>query len=219
MNILLDSTDFDEEWAYERLSEYINENSKVTIIPFAFHEEWVKDNKEWHTCYEVDSGKFYEELVNPFLKYGISKSNIVLINYFKDTKEILKTILLDTDIIYFVGGFPEKTVRRINELDMLEIIEAFEGIVMGWSAGASMQSKRYYIAPDKYYSEFSFQEGLGFIDKFAVQVHYDYSDIQNNCIQRFIDNTGLKVYTLEKKSGIIYKDGNVELLGNAREYK
>lgn len=219
MNILFDSQDFDQDWAFSVLSTYIKPDSTITVIPFAFHETWVKDYVQWDECYNSQNGLYYQGIIQPFKKYGVKSKNIRFINYFRDSASGLEDALLTTDIIYFVGGFPEKTMKRLVELGMKEIVENYKGIIMGWSAGASMQAKEYFIAPDKYYKEYSEHEGLNFINDFAVIVHYNREVEQVESIRRYISKTGKKVFCLSKQSGIMYFEGEIKLLGNAFEYK
>lgn len=219
MNILFDSQDFDQDWARSELSAYITPNCAITVIPFAFHETWVTDLNQWNECYNSDDGLYYEGIIHPFIQYGVKSENIRFINYFKDHANDLADALLTTDIVYFVGGFPEKTMERLIELDMKEIVENYNGIIMGWSAGATMQAKEFFISPDKHYKEYSEHQGLELINEFAVKVHYNGSSEQIDCIKRYISRTGNKVFCLRKKSAIIYDAGGISLLGNAFEFK
>lgn len=219
MNIMLDSNDFDGDWAYDKFSEFIDMNTRVTVVPFAFHNDWIAGASEWQECYNKDYGKFYESITRPFKSYKVCKENIKFINYFEDTLEDLEDRLSQSDLVYFVGGFPDETMRRLNELKMKKAIEKFEGIIMGWSAGASLQSDEYYIAPDKYYKKYSFERGLDLNSGFAVQVHYDGSDVQIDSIKRFIETTNKRVFLLSRESAVIHNKGEIELLGKAEEYK
>lgn len=218
MNVLLDGWNFQEEWAYERFSGFINSSSRILVIPFAFHDDWIRDTAEWKECYDPEYGRFYGGIVEPYLAFGVSKNNISFVNYFEDTVDDLSDYLKVTDIVCFIGGLPDKTMLRLNELGMVGEINSFDGIIMGWSAGASMQALDYYIAPDRDYCCYSRQVGLSHIDTFAVQVHYSDEPEQLSCIRKFIKDTGLKVYTLTDDSAIIYEGTKIELIGNAREF-
>ena len=81
MNVLLDSTDFSNDWAFERFSEFIHTKSRIAIIPFAYHDEWIRDKSEWYECYGKSEGRFYKSLIKPFLDYGVQENNIRFINY------------------------------------------------------------------------------------------------------------------------------------------
>lgn len=219
MNILLDKLDFNEIWAFGTLKKIIKPEHKVCIIPFAFHEEWIKNEEEWQKSYNKLDGEYYKMLVVPFYDYGIFEKNITLIDYFTDSNESAKVKVCASDIIFFTGGYPDKITDRLSEFDLINVIEQHDGIIMGWSAGAMMQCYDYYISPDEDYPEFVYKKGLKCISDFAVEVHYKNSELQNKSIEKYIDEKGKKVYTTERQSLIIVDGSEVTLLGNAKEYK
>lgn len=217
MNILLDKLDFHQPWAYETFKNIIKPDHKVCIIPFAFHEDWLKNEEQWETFYNKHNGGEY--LRTPFYAYGISDDNITLINYFTDNSHSAKEKINESNIIFFIGGFPEKTMRRLKEFDLIETLENHPGIKMGWSAGTMMQCEDYYISPDDDYPEFVYEEGLSYVKDFAVEVHYKNTESQNKSIERYMAEKGKRVYTTEPESAIIVKGDEVVLLGNAKLYK
>lgn len=219
MNILLDKLDFNGAWAFETLKNIIKPEHKICIIPFAFHEEWIKNEEEWQKFYNKVNGEHYKNMVLPFYDYGIDENNITLINYFTDSKESAKAKVYASDIIFFTGGFPDKMMDRLSEFYLINVIEQHDGIKMGWSAGAMMQCFDYYISPDDDYPEFVYKKGLKCIEDFAVEVHYKNSELQNKSIEKYICEKDKKVYTTERESAIIVDDGEVILLGNAKVYK
>lgn len=217
MNILLDKLDFHQPWAYETFKNIIKSEHKICIIPFAFHEDWLKNEEQWETFYDKHNGGEY--LRTPFYAYGISDDNITLINYFTDDSHSAKEKINESHIIFFTGGFPEKTMRRLKEFDLIETLQNHPGIKMGWSAGTMMQCEDYYISPDDDYPEFVYEKGLSYIKDFAVEVHYKNTDSQNESIERYMAEKGKRVYTTEPESAIIVKGDEVVLLGNAKLYK
>lgn len=219
MNILLDKLDFNEEWAYGTLKNIIKPGCKICIIPFAFHEDWIKNEMEWELFYNKLDGSEYVKIVSPFYSYGIEDRNIELINYFVDRRENAKSKISASDIIFFTGGFPDKIMTRLEELDLIDDIENHTGIKMGWSAGTMMQCFDYFISPDEDYPEFVYKKGLRCIENFAVEVHYKNNDTQNKSIERYICEKNKIVYTTEPQSAIIVDGNQVVLLGNAKEYK
>ena len=219
MNILLDKLDFNENWAFETFKNIIKPEHKICIIPFAFHEEWIKNEEEWQKSYNKVSGEQYKEIALPLYDYGIVDNNIVLVNYFRDSIESAKAKVNASDIIFFTGGYPDKIIDRLSEFDLIRVVEQHEGIKMGWSAGAMMQCFDYYISPDEDYPEFVYKRGLSCIKDFAVEVHYKNSESQNKSIEKYICEKGKKVYTTERQSAIIVDGNKVTLLGNAKRYK
>jgi peptidase E len=219
LNILLDKLDFNEAWAYETLKNIIKPEYKICIIPFAFHEKWIKDKEEWEELYNKIDGKEYMKIVSPFYTYGIKENNITLINYFTDSSDSSKAKINTSDIIFFTGGFPDKMMIRLLEFDLINILQQNEGIKMGWSAGAMMQCYDYFISPDEDYPEFVYKKGLRCIEDFAVQVHYKNTHTQNNSVKKYKYEKGKIVYTTEHQSAIIVDGINIILLGNAKIYQ
>lgn len=218
MNILLDGLDFDKAWAYDTLKNIIKPGFKVTIVPFAFHEDWIKNTEDWEKSYNKLNGEYYNELVQPFKSYGINEDNICLINYFEDDTDSAKSKINASDIIFFTGGLPDKIMNRLEKFDLITTIEQHKGIIMGWSAGAMMQCHNYYLSPDKDCPEFTYEKGLNFITDFAVEVHYKNAESQNESIKKYMNETGNKVYTTGPQSALIVEASNITLLGNARMY-
>ncbi|SHH33848.1 Peptidase E [Clostridium collagenovorans DSM 3089] len=219
MNILLDGLDFHESWAYKALKNIIKPEYKICVIPFAFHEDWIKNEAEWKKSYNKISGEYYKNIVTPFYTYGIEDDNVTLVNYFTDSSEGAKTKINSADIVFFTGGFPNKIMSRLLELDLVNTVEHHSGIIMGWSAGAMIQCSDYYISPDKDYPEFIYEKGLRCIENFAVEVHYKNTDSQKKSIEKYIRENRKMVYTTQKQSAIIVDSDKVTLLGNAKVYK
>ncbi|MEG2290376.1 MAG: Type 1 glutamine amidotransferase-like domain-containing protein [Clostridium sp.] len=218
MNILLDKLDFNEPWAFETLKNIIKSEHKICVIPFAFHEEWIKNEEEWEKVYNKLDGQYYKSTVAAFYTYGINDNNITLINYFTDSTETAKTKINGSDIIFLTGGFPDKIMDRLSEFDLINTVEQHHGIIMGWSAGAMMQCHHYYISPDKDYPEFVYKNGLKGIEDFAVEVHYKNTESQNQGIRKYMKEKGKVVYTTEHQSAIIVNGRDITLLGNAKAY-
>jgi peptidase E len=219
MNILLDKLDFNEDWAYNTLKNIIKSEHKICIIPFAFHEEWIKNKEEWEKCYNKIDGEQYKIIAAPFYTYGINDDNITLVNYFADNSDSAKAKINSSDIIFFTGGFPDKIINRLEELDLINTAQQFKGIKMGWSAGTVMQCYEYFLSPDEDYPEFVYLKGLKYIEDFAVEVHYKNTEVQNESIEKYMREKGKKVYTTEPHSAIIVDGSDVTLLGNAKIYK
>jgi len=77
--------------------------------------------------------------------------------------------MLSRNYIYilFPGGFPEKIIKRLDDIKLTSTIETYQGIIMGFSAGAMIQCENYYISPAEDYPEFTYENGLKGIKNFA----------------------------------------------------
>jgi peptidase E len=219
VNILLSHYFFHEDWVKNALKKYINQSDKVVIVPFAFSEEWVSNNAEWQNAYNKDYGKYYREVVEPFLEYGIKEDNIIWLNYFEDTESEMKRIVEESNIVFFTGGLPHRAVERVIERGLLNYINNCR-VIIGASAGALMQLGNYYISPDEDYSDFVYCNGLGLINKdFYIEVHYEDTDIQNNCIKKVLKEKTDTIYAIGDRGGIVVDSENVLLFGDIVTFK
>lgn len=218
MNILLDKLDFNEEWAYETFKEIITPDKRICVLPLAFNEDWITNQEDWHKAYNNVNGEYYSKTVSVFYDFGISDSNISFVNYYEDDQDKSIQKIKNSGIILLTGGFPEKIKERLDELKLTDILESYKGVVIGWSAGAMVQCRDYFISPDEDYPSFQYKKGLDFITDFAIEVHYEEKESQVYSIEKYINERDKKVYIMREKSAIIKDQGNIKLLGNAQEY-
>lgn len=219
INILLSRYNFDEDWCYETLKNIINSNHRVLVFPLSFDDKKISSNEDWQKSYNPNYGKYYNEVVSPFATYGIRECNINWINYFENKKESIIESINNSNILLFTGGLPDKTIDRLEELDLINNIEQFEGIIIGTSAGAMIQTKEYHISPDKDYDIFSYNRGLNIITNFNIEVHYNETDMQNSSINRVLDEKKRIVYAIKDTGAIVIKNNHIELLGDVIKFK
>lgn len=220
INILLESYDIDAPWLYDELKKYLKSNHSVAVVAFSFRDSRVKSMSDWNTLYSKENGRFYDGIVGGFMSYGIAEDNIRFINYFTDTKESAKQKVKEADIIYFLGGLPDRMMDRIKEFDLCDVLMQHNGIIMGYSAGAVIQLAEYHLSPDEDYSEFGYYEGLPYFDDFYMEVHYEGTAVQDESIKRVLAERGKTVYATALGSGAILVDnGNVKLLGDVKIFE
>lgn len=219
INILLEGFDIDAPWLYDELKNYIKPDHSVAVVAFSFRDNRVKTFSDWDALYSKENGKFYSGIVGGFMAYGISENNISFVNYFADTKESAAAKILSSDIIYFLGGLPDRMTDRINEFDLYNILLNHKGIVMGYSAGAVIQLSEYHLSPDDDYPEFKFYNGIPYLKDFYLEVHYEGTQVQQDSIKRVIQERGKTVYATAVRAGAILVDnGNIKLLGDVRVF-
>lgn len=218
-NILLSLYNFNEDWCFYKLIDIINPKDKVLIIPFSYHEKWLKDEEDWYNAFNKINGTHYDDIVEPFLSYGILKENIKWINQFEDSVDIMKYKIRDSDIVFFTGGYPDKMMERLKKFDLIDELEEYEGIMIGSSAGAMIQISEYHITIDQDYDEFSYNKGLNIIKNFDIEVHYEKSDRQKQSIVRCLYEKKKSVYSIPNDGGLLVVDGEVTLLGNAEKWE
>ncbi len=219
INILLEGFDIDAPWLYDELKNYIKPDHSVAVVAFSFRDNRVKTSSDWDALYSKENGKFYSGIVGGFMAYGISENNISFVNYFADTKESAAAKILSSDIVYFLGGLPDRMMDRINEFDLYNILLNHKGIVMGYSAGAVIQLSEYHLSPDDDYPEFKFYNGIPYLKDFYLEVHYEGTEAQQDSIKRVIQERGKTVYATAVRAGAILVDnGNIKLLGDVRVF-
>ena len=219
INILLEGFDIDAPWLYDELKNYIQPNHSVAVVAFSFRDNRVKSLSDWNALYSKECGKYHDGIVGGFTTYGIPEENINFINYFTDTKESATQKIKSADIVYFLGGLPDRMMDRIKEFDLYDILMQHDGILMGYSAGAVIQLAEYHLSPDDDYPEFKYYEGLPYLNDFYLEVHYEGTLEQDESIQRVLAERGKTVYATAVRAGAILVDnGNLKLLGDVKVF-
>lgn len=219
INILLEGYDIQAPWLYEELKNYLKPSHKVAIVAFSFRDDRLKSLLDWDNLYSKQSGKYYHGIVDGLTAYGIAEDNITFINYFSDTKESARLKAENADILYFLGGLPDRMMERIEEFGLTDTLMKHTGIVMGYSAGAVIQLAEYHLSPDDDYPAFGFYHGLPYLKGFYLEVHYEETDTQKASIQKVLAERGKPVYATAVMDGaIIVDDGNIKPIGKVKRF-
>lgn len=220
INILLEGYDIDASWIYNELKNYIKPNHSVAVVTFSFRDSQVKTLLDWNALYSKENGRYYGGIVGGITAYGIPEENISFINYFTDTRESAAQKIKTADIIYFLGGLPDRMMDRISEFDLYDVLMEHNGILMGYSAGAVIQLAEYHLSPDDDYPEFRYYEGLPYLNDFYMEVHYEGTEVQDEAIRRVLSERGKTVYATAVRSGAILVDnGNIKLIGDVKIFR
>lgn len=215
VNILLEGYNIGASWLYDPLKKYLRPHSKVAVIAFSFRDTRVKSAEEWKMLYGADNGVYYKGITDAFLIYGIEAQNITFINYFSDTKEYAHRIVRTADIVYFLGGLPDRMMDRILDFELCDALKQHQGVIMGYSAGAVIQLSEYHLSPDDDYPQFGYYNGLSYLDGFYLEVHYENNSVQNETIKRVIREREKTVYATHSGTGALISDnGRIHILGN-----
>ncbi len=220
INILLEGYDIAQPWLREGLGRYLRTGQKAAVVAFSFNDRKVGSLEDWNRLYSRESGKYYAGIVQGFMEYGLDEDDVCFINYFDDTHEEARRKAAEADILYFLGGLPDRMMERIDEFGLRDAMLAPGKILMGYSAGALIQLAEYHLAPDDDYPEFVYFNGLSCLDGFYHQVHYEGTDVQDEAIRRVLSERGKSVYATAFQNGaIIVDDGDITLLGDVRVFQ
>lgn len=213
IHVLMNTSMIDEKWCYPTLKKYIKPSDEVCVFAFSFFDD-TKNVADWNKQYAPGQGIWYRANTDVFFKYGIKPNQIHWVNYFTDSKVEMENKILSSSIILFTGGAPDLMMNRIKEFKLKKILKNYQGLMMGYSAGAMIQLDEYHITPDDDYPEFCYKKGLGCIDSFKVEVHYHASNIQKKSISRVIQEKNQPVYAIYEDGGVIVDEKSIEFFGN-----
>lgn len=202
-SVLLSNYELGMELVHNDLKKIIKPTDRVVIISWTFPTEidYETFNNVWFPKY----GRRYNKYVTPLLKYGIKEENISILNCYEENKDKFKKIIDDSDILVITGGNPEMLYSKVvQETELLYNIKYYKKLIIGFSAGAELQLKRYFItAKNNYYKYFAFYDGFGVMDD---PFYFDVHSINNKF---YLDK--LKKIALEKKKDVyaIFDDGAI----------
>ena len=221
-SVLLSKVEHSYHFIEDRLKELIKSDYKVAVIPWAFPSEL--DSDRLINEYFKKGERRYNKYLGLLLELGIKKENIVICNCYSDSKEYLKDVINKADLLVIPGGNPEMLFSKVvQEKDLLYDIKYFQGIILGESAGADLQLKRYFItAKNNYYHYFAFYDGFGVLDDpFYLDVHSSNDQNYLDDLQKVADDKEKTVYAIFDDGAIIYnrESKDMEFYGNVLKFE
>ncbi|QWB95178.1 Type 1 glutamine amidotransferase-like domain-containing protein [Mycoplasmatota bacterium] len=214
INILLSLRAFENKKIYDSIKPYIKKDMKVCVLAYSFFEMFYP-TEEAYSSYYSDQGPYYEKIINSFSMFGINE--LIWIDYYKDSmKEAIKKIE-DADILYLPGGAPDEMMKRVIEKGLLKTLNDFNKTVIGVFAGAMIQFKNYYIAPDAEYKKFSEENGLNYINAFFIEVHYRRRKKQKSSIRKMWRKYKKDMYVIPNDGCIIIDHSHIKCIYTARK--
>lgn len=96
-----------------------------------------------------------------------------LLQFETDAQDMVRKINAH-DVLYFIGGRPDLLMQRLHEKNLIPVIKQFQGLIIGYSAGALVLSNDCIISKDEDYPKTNVIIGIGLVD-FSIEVHYETS--------------------------------------------
>ncbi len=119
--------------------------------------------------------KYVPAFTGHFRNVGIEFEQVNLITP-ELSSEQAKEMIKNASFIMLMGGDPFKQMNMCRELGILDDLKQFNGIMLGFSAGAMLMSKYMIITPcSEEYPDFHIEEGLNF-DELSIYPHNNTSD-------------------------------------------
>lgn len=201
-HILMNTSMIDEKWCSHALRPYLHPEDEVCVLAFSFFDD-TKNLEDWNRQYKRGQGIWYKTNTDVFFPFGLKESQVHWVNYFTDSPEKIRRTIQNSSILMLTGGAPDLMMKRIREFRLQKTLRAFQGVVIGYSAGAMVQLGDYHITPDEDYPDFSWQKGIGWLKDFDVEVHFHHSRIQKKGMNRAFGEKGLPIYAIEEQGGMI----------------
>ena len=205
----------------DRVKEIISPNSKVVILPWSFPVEIDADKLE--NEFFKKGERRYNRYINELKKLGIKEENVIVGNCYSDSKEYLKKIIKESDVLLLPGGNPEMFFDKIlHDTELLYDIKYYKGIIIGESAGTELQLKRYFItAKNNYYKYFAFYDGIGVLDDpFYIDVHTVNNKKYLEKLESVAKEKNKDVYAIYDDGALIYNRNtkNLEVYGHVIKF-
>ncbi len=151
--------------------------------------------------------KYIPIFTDHFKKIGIVFDKVDIIT--PDlTSDVAKEMIRDANFILMMGGDPFQQKEMCKQLDILEELKQYNGIMMGFSAGAMLMSKYIIVTPcSEEYPDFHIEEGLN-LDELSIYPH------NNTALETYPDKlvSGEEVYDKQDLVQVANKYGKFYLL-------
>lgn len=211
--VLLNTTMIDEKWIKPYLKPLISADDCVCVLAMSFFDD-TKNAQDWDRQYGPGRGIWYRSHQDVFYPYGLKPDQIFWVNPFEDDRKSMQQKILASSILLLPGGAPELFMRRIRKNGLKKILQNYQGLVIGCSAGSMIQLGTYHISPDADYPEFLWDQGLGYLPQLDIEAHYHASKHQKECIKTAQQKHHLPVYAIYEQGGLIaYSNGSLALAG------
>ena len=142
----------------EMFLKEIKDTKSIVYIPGGM--EKIQKTKEKHI----------PAFISHFKKVGIEFDNSILITPDMSQEEAQKAVR-EASFVMLMGGDPFKQKEICEKLGLIEVLKKYDGIMIGFSAGAMLMSKYIIITPcSEEYPNFQIGEGLN-LDGISIYPH------------------------------------------------
>lgn len=130
--------------------------------------------------------KYISIFTEHFKNVGIKFEQVNLITP-ELSSEQAKKVIKNASFIIIMGGNPFHLKDMCKELDILDELKNYQGIMLGYSAGAMLMSKYIIIVPcSEEYPDFHIEAGLN-LDNISI---YPHNNIDSEIYPEYIDVEG-----------------------------
>lgn len=153
---------FWSELAYQ-LKEDLKNTKRIVYIPGS-----IKENK-----IEKAKNVYIPSFTEHFRKIGIEFENVECITPDMGIEEAQR-LVLDSDMVFLLGGNPFLQQELYNSKGLTQLLQNYNGVIMGMSAGAMNMSKYIIITPcSEEYPNFDVRPGLN-LSNISIYPHNNF---------------------------------------------
>ena len=121
--------------------------------------------------------KYIPAFTTHFKNIGIKFENVNIITPDLTSNEA-KKMIQEASFVMLMGGDPFKQKEMCDKLGILEELKKYDGLMLGFSAGAMLMSKHIIITPcNEEYPEFHIEDGLN-LDGISIYPHNNIGDTE-----------------------------------------
>lgn len=189
---------------------------KILVVPVCTMERYVSNQEEWNAYFSPE-GILSQKILAELGQVGAVSHNINFYNYI--SKDAVR--FSDYSCVILPGGDAPVGIQRLIAAGLDEQLKTYAGIIIGYSAGALLLFKRYFLSPNYYYKTFSICDGLGIIShKILIEVHFDRTSAMRDNIHYAIQQMGEPVIAIGNEGGIEFHPitGSVDAVGDVEFY-
>lgn len=207
--ILMSCNNCNREYAFKDVSKYIQPGMKVLCVPFA---------SDLHWQLQGDFTDYKNQHFSVFKCFGIADEDIDILSI-NDDEETMNSKIINSDIVFFSGGFMENAMFLLEKLDVniLTYFKRNDKLIMGESAGALILQDEYIEVPyiEEAYKVYREKLGLGLVDRYNLIVHYDKNNPKHRENKEYVKLLNNKLTVcLTDESLMIIDDNMTYLIGD-----
>lgn len=164
---------------------------------------------------------YLPNILKCFTKIGIEFADVIRLGYDTAKDTINTAPKADDKKVYFLmGGNPLAQMEIIKKLNLIDAIRGYNGLVIGFCAGAINLSKYSIVTSDENFDKPQSYNGINRVP-IIVEPHYnDSNDKERNAeIKEFTKKYNETIYAIPDESIIVIEDDKLEEIGKIYHFQ
>ena len=201
--LIANQTNYDQDWAAATLVQLLHPSMKAAVLPMEADEGWASDAMQYREQFAASSDYHYD-IERPLRSYGLRAFRWL---------EMSESLSLNRDdVLCLFGRDGETCMNLLQDYGLEEQISGYGGMMIVLSEAAHILEGEFEAGGeyDRYICR-----GLGILSGIHFLMHYEQSEENIKEMIRMLETDGKPILVLSEKSGVLFEEGRVELLGDA----